>query len=318
MARGATGRVLRWFYSSASQAPRLLVATPMTRRRSVLVLGLGGLMLSAVSRVAVAGPTKFEAEGYAGSSVGQWTCGPTARANYGGVGGHVRVYTDDQPAATPPPEEQPDNGGALEADVDGAPPVAPVHAAPPEPPLVIEPYGFSLGAGGAGEHRSFTRIACNETPCSPKNDAIPSAQLLGAGRADLGYDLRYFGVRLGVMAFQRWENGYDSSPTTSVLPDIELRFARRAGFHAGVGFGAYDASTNFRPGGYHSLGYTGGGWDADLRVGGHLVFDGQAGLRVAASVRYALCRVVAPGLGVAISSAEQIAPEARLFLVFTP
>jgi len=42
----------------------------MTRRRW-LVLGLGGLMLSAVSRVAAAGPTQVEAEGYAGSSVGQ-------------------------------------------------------------------------------------------------------------------------------------------------------------------------------------------------------------------------------------------------------
>ena len=260
----------------------------------MLVLCLGGLMLSAVSRVAVAGPTTVDAEGYAGSSVGQWTCGPTARANYGGVGGHVRVYTDDQPAPTP--EEQPDNGGAL----------------------VIEPYGFSLGAGGAGESRSFTRVACNDTPCDPKNDTIPKTQVLGAGRADLGYDWKYFGMRLGVMAFQRWENGYDSSPTANVLPDVEFRFARRAGFHAGVGFGAYDASTNFRPGGYHSLGYSGGGWDADLRFGGHLVFDGQAGLRVAASVRYSLGRVVAPGLGVAVSSAEQIAPEGRFFLVFTP
>lgn len=282
----------------------------------MLVLGLGGLMLSAVSRVAVAGPTRVDAEGFAGSSVGQWTCGPTARANYGGVGGHVRVYTDDQPAPTPP-EEHPENGGALEADVDGGPPVV-VHAEPREPPLEIEPYGFSLGAGGAGESRSFTRVACNDTPCNPKNDAIPRTQLLGAGRADLGYDGRYLGVRLGVMAFQRWENGYDGSPSVNVLPDIEFRFARRKGFHAGVGFGAYDASTNFRPGGYHSLGFTGADWDADLRIGGHLVFDGQAGLRVAASVRYSVSRVVAPGLGVAISSAEQTTPEGRVFLVFTP
>lgn len=281
----------------------------------MLVLGLGGLMLSAVSRVAIAGPTQLEAEGYAGSSVGQWTCGPTARANYGGVGGHVRFYTEDQTTPPPPPEEQP-NGGALEPDVEGAPPV--VQAEPAEPPLDVEPYGFSIAAGGAGEHRAFTRLACSETPCSAKNDAIPPSQLLGAGRADLGYDWKYFGLRFGALAFQRWENGYDHSPTTHVLPDFELRFARRAGFHAGVGFGAYDASTNFRPGGFHSLGYTGGGWDAELRIGAHLVFDDEAGLRVAASVRYALGRVVAPGLGVAVSSAEQTSPEGRLFLVLTP
>ena len=279
----------------------------------MLVLGLGGLMLSAISRVAIAGPTQIEAEGYAGSSVGQWACGPTARANYGGVGGHARFYTDDQPAKPRPPEEEP-NGGALRADTEGAPPVVapPTESVPPEPSLELElePRGFSFGAGGAGEHRSFTRLACNDTPCSAKNDAIPGAQLLGAGRADLGYDWKYFGLRLGALAFQRWDNGYDRSPTANVVPDVEFRFARRAGFHAGVGFGAYDASTNFRPGGYHTLGYAGGGWAADLRIGGHLVFDGEAGLRVSASVRYAVSRVVAPGLGLAVSSAEQVSPRA--------
>jgi hypothetical protein len=303
----------------------------MTRRRSVLVLGLGGLMLSAVSRVAAAGPTQIEAEGYAGSSVGQWTCGPTARANYGGVGGHVRIYTDDQPAPPPPPPEEQPNGGALSPDAertegtegtDGAeaPPVAArsVESAPPSPMLDLEPLGFSFGAGGAGEHRSYTRIACNETPCSPKNDVIPPGQLLGAGRASLGYDLKYFGVRVGAMAFQRWDNGYDSSPSVSVLPDIEFRFARRKGFHAGVGFGAYDASTNFRPGGYHTLGYASGPFAADLRIGGHLVFDDQAGLRADLSMRYALSGVVAPGFGVALSNAEQTTPEGRIFIVFTP
>ena len=297
----------------------------MTRRRSVLVLGLGGLMLSAISRVAVAGPTQIEADGYAGSSVGQWTCGPTARARYGGVGGHVRVYTDDQPAAAlaPLPEEAP-NGGALDADVEGARPTAQsplppgAEREPAEPPRVIEPMGLSLEAGGAGEHRSFTRIACNEVPCSPKNDAIPPGQLLGAGHAGLGYDWKYFGLRFGALAFQRWSNGFDASPAVSVLPDIEFRFARRAGFHAGVGFGAYDASTTFRPGGYHFLGYTGGDWDVDLRVGGHLVFDDEVGLRFAGAVRYAVTRGVAPGIGVAVSSTQQVSPEGRLFVVFTP
>ena len=123
---------------------------------------------------------------------------------------------------------------------------------------------------------------------------------------------------MGALAFQRWADGNDRSPTANVLPDLEFRFARRAGFYAGVGFGAYNASTSFRPGGYHTLGYAGGGWAANLRIGGHLVFDGQAGLRVDTSLRYALGRAVAPGLGLAVSSAEQVAPEARLFVVFTP
>lgn len=279
----------------------------------MLVLGLGGLIFSAVSRMAVAGPTQLEAEGYAGSSVGQWTCGPTARANYGGVGGHVRVYTDDQPSRTP--QRSPPAPSSEEQPLEPPPPVDPPVR---EAELDLEPMGFSLGAGGAGEHRSFTRVACNETPCSPKNDAIPPGQLLGAGRANVGYDLKYFGVRVGALGYQRWANSNDRSPTAGVLPDVEFRFARRKGFHAGVGFGAYDASTNFRPGGYHTLGYATGPFAVDLRIGGHLVFDDQAGIRADLSMRYAIAGVVAPGLGLAVSSAEQTSPEGRFFIVFTP
>ena len=108
----------------------------MKTRRIVLALGLGGLMLSAVSRATAAGPAQVEVEGYAGSSVGQWTCGPTARASYGGVGGHVRFYTDDQPAKAPAPEEAP-NAGTREPDPDAAP-EAEVAAAAPAPPAPAE------------------------------------------------------------------------------------------------------------------------------------------------------------------------------------
>jgi hypothetical protein len=293
----------------------------MTRRRW-LVLGLGGLMLSAISRVAVAGPTQVEAEGYAGSSVGQWTCGPSARANYGGVGGHVRVYTDDRAPAPPPPEEETSNGGALSPDADPADPsVPPPH--PPGPPLSeeaaldIEPEGFSLGGGGGGEYRGFTRTRCHDQPCST-DDVIPPSRLLPGGRANIGYDTKYFGSRVGALAFQRWATNTDGSPTTNVLPDIHLRFGRRLGFHGELGFGAYDVSTILRPGLYIGLGYASGAWAADLRAGGHETFDDQAGLRADLSARYAISRVVAPGLGVAVSSTQQTTPEGRLFIVFTP
>ena len=276
----------------------------------MLVLGLGGLTLSAVSRVAVAGPTQIEAEGYAGSSVGQWTCGPTARANYGGVGGHVRFYTDDQPAKERPPEEEP-NAGALVPDLEGAPPVA-------EPVVDLEPHGLSIGAGGGGEYRGYTRLACNDVPCDAQNDVIPPTRLLGAGRANLGFDWDYFGFRAGALVFQRWASNVDSSPTAVVLPDVDLRFGRRAGFHGGVGFGAYNVSTILRPGAFLSMGYASGAWAADLRLGAHATFDDQAGVRIDAAVRYALGRVVAPGLGLAASSAERVSPEGRLFVVFTP
>ncbi len=288
-------------------------------RRQWLVLGLGGLVLSAVSRVAVAGPTQVEAEGYAGSSVGQWTCGPSARANYGGIGGHVRVYTDDR--APRPPEDEPSNAGALQPESDPGPPAPAPAATTPESveaALDIEPQGFSLGGGGAGEYRGFTRTACSDAPCSTTNDVIPKTRLLAGGRANLGYDTDYFGVRVGALAFQRWASNVDPSPTANMLPDVNLRFGRRLGFHGELGFGGYDASTIMRPGLYVGAGYASGAWAADLRGGVHETFDDQAGVRADLSARYVISRVVAPGLGVAVSSALQVSPEARLFVVFTP
>lgn len=280
-------------------------------------------MLSAGSRVAVAGPTQVEAEGFTGSSVGQWTCGPTARANYGGVGGHVRVYTDEEQRRPRTPEEEP-HGGAPAPDPDPDPDSDPDSEPSAEPAtadeetLDLEPHGFSLGGGIAGEYRAFRRLACNTQPCSAQTDAIPPAGLLGAGRANLGYDWDYFGFRAGALGFQRWADNADSSPTAHVLPDVELRFGRRAGFHGGLGFGAYNASTILRPGAYLGIGYARGAWAADLRGGGHLTFDGQSGARADASVRFGISRVVAPGLGLAVSSAQQISPEGRVFVVFTP
>lgn len=282
----------------------------------MLVLGLGGLMLSAISRVAVAGPAQIEAEGYAGSSVGQWTCGPTARANYGGVGGSARFYTGDQPPPAPPPEEQP-NGGALEPDVEGAPPIARNEAPEPLPPE-LEPLGFSFGGGGGAESRGYTLVACKDTPCVPNVDRLPPTSVLGAGRANLGYDWSAFGFRAGALAFQRWGNNGDSSPTTNVIPDLDFRIGRRAGFSALIGVGAYNVSTMFRPGLSAGVAYTSAAWAAQLRAGPHATFDDQGGVRVDAAVRVALGRVVAPGLGVAVSSAERVSPEGRVFLVFTP
>lgn len=276
------------------------------------MLGLGGLTLSAVSRAALASPTQIEAEGYAGSSVGQWTCGPTARASYGGVGGSVRFYPEERAAKLP--EEDEENSGAPNGEEEAKPAIA---KSDEEPALDLEPHGFSFGVGGGGEYRSFTRVTCSDTPCS-KDDAIPPARLLGAGRASLGYDWDYFGVHAGALAFERWADNRDKSPTILVLPDAELRFGRRAGLHGGLGFGSYGTSTSFRPGAFLSLGYAGGPWAGELRAGVHQTFDDQQGLRGDVSVRYGVSRVVAPGLGVAVSSAQQISPEGRLFLVFTP
>lgn len=290
-------------------------------RRLVLVLGVSGLVVSAASRVTAAGPAQVDVEGQAGSTTGQWACGPTARVTYGGAGGHVRYYVEDQPPKRP--EDRP-----MKPEAEPPPPAATAeHADATGEPAEreddddakpdLEPHGLSLGGGGGLEHRDYTRIACHETPCD-SGDEVPRPGVLGAGRANLGYDWDYFGVRLGALAFQLYSDNEDRSPRSYVLPDVDLRFGRRAGFHGGLGFGAYNVATIFRPGAFLSLGYASGGWAADLRGGIHAVFDGQLGGRFDLGVRYGISRVVAPGIGVALTTAEQISPEGRVFIVFTP
>lgn len=296
-------------------------------RRVWLVLGVMGLVVSAASRVTAAGPAQVEPEAYAGSTVGAWTCGPTARANYGGVGGHVRIYTEDkEPANANANGPEPPNANANASAADPPPANAPAPEPPPanaNAPVVedddvpdLEPHGFSLGGGGGAEYRDFTRLGC-AGECDAA-DVIPPARLLGAGRANLGFDWDYFGFRAGALVFQHWADNQDRSPTTMVLPDAELRFGRRAGFHGGLGLGAYSVTTIFRPGAFLALGYASGAWAADLRGGIHAVFDDQLGARVDASMRYGISRAVAPGLGLAVTGAEQLTPEGRLFVVFTP
>lgn len=297
-------------------------------RRHWLVLGVAGLVASGASRVnAASGPLQADAEGYAGSAVGEWACGPSARANYGGGGGHVRVYTDDAipkaPPATPPEPIPMVPVSDAEADPDDPKTQAAAAAAAAEerrdaesfPDL--EPRGPSIGGGGGIEHREFVRLSCNAQPCGGE-DVVPRAQVLFAGRASFGWDWSYFGFRAGALGYQRWSSNTDASPTSYVLPDAELRFGRRAGFHGGVGFGAYSVVTTFRPGGYSFFGYANGRWAADLRYGAHVVFDGQIGGRADLTGRYALTRAISPGLGLALTDAQQLSPEARLFIVFTP
>jgi len=278
------------------------------------VLGVAGLIVSAASRVTAAGPAQIEPEGYGGSTVGQWACGPTARSSYGGIGGHVRVYTDEpKPKAAPEPESEEKPELKPDLDPSAPPPAAPeVRRETPD----LEPHGPSFGGGGGAEYRDFTRLECDGACGS--SDEIPPGRVLGAGRANVGWDWDYFGVRVGGLIFQRWNDNQDRSPTSYAIPDAELRLGRRAGFHGGLGFGAYNVSTIFRPGAYASMGYASGAWAADLRGGIHAVFDGQLGARVDASVRYGVSRVVAPGLGFAVTGAERLSPEGRLFVVFTP
>lgn len=279
------------------------------------MIGLGGLLVSAASRVGAAGgPVQAEAQGYAGTSVGEWTCGPSARATYGGIGGHARVYVEDQPAKRPPEDEP--NAGLKPDPEPGAPADQPSAQREDDGAPDLEPRGFSIGGGAGAEYRGFKRTECNGD-CSVGN-TVPPNRVLAAGRGNVGWDWDYFGLRLGALGSQRWADNSDTSPRSFVVPDIDLRFGRRAGVHGGLGFGAYDVSTIFRPGAYLSLGYASGPWVGELHGGFNLVFDGQVGGRADLAVRCGISRIVAPGFGFAVSSAQQISPEGRVFIVFTP
>jgi len=270
------------------------------KRRIVLILGLLVLLMSGVRRVTAAVPGQIEAEGYGGESSGGWACGPSARATYAGGGLNARVY----PSKAPPEGDADEDGGAL--------------AEQPYHKRDLEPEGASMGGGGGVEQRGYERTSCAHDPCGP-TDVVPEGRLLVAGHANLGVDWRYLGLRVGAMVFPMWSENDDHSTTAYVIPDLDLRFGRRMGFHGGLGVGGYNVSTLFRPGAYAALGVASeSGWGVDLRGGPHVVFDNQIGFRGDLSARYEVFRGVAPGLGLALSAGKEVLPEGRFFLVFTP
>lgn len=261
----------------------------MTRRLvlAVACVSLAGTGL-VLPRSAVSAPAQVDVEGYGGTGAGGWACGPTARATYAGAGANVRVHLNDQPAAA---------AGAGR---------------------VLEPEGASVEVGGAAESRGYERLTCAGDPCGAE-DVVPPRTLLGAGRAKVGHDARYWGVRAGALVYMAWDASTDRLPTGFVLPDLDLRVGRRVGFRGVAGFGGYDAPTLLRPGGYLGFGYTDveRGWSFDMRGGLHEVFDRQLGVRGDVAFLYPFGNI-APGLGAAMSSGEQLGAEGRVLLRITP
>lgn len=113
-------------------------------RRWWLCAGLAGLLstLAASSNAGVR--VDGDVQGGGGQAVSAWACGPTAKVNYGGVGGRVRV------------EEPLDETGDLV---------------------------LSQTLQGAAEYRSYTIVACEDgvTNCSPPPDRWLGGGSLRAG-----------------------------------------------------------------------------------------------------------------------------------------
>jgi hypothetical protein len=261
----------------------------MVRRRILLALGVVGLTISAAERVGAGTPAELEGGVYGGSASGRWTCGPSARVNYGGAGARGRVWLSE------PQRLQID-----EAVRRGTPPV-----------------GFHLGGGLAGEYRSYRLIPCNQASCEPQDRQLPPEGMVGALSFTLGYDAPWLGFRAGMLAYQNYNAATDRRPTRILLPDLVFRAGRREKVHGEVGFGSYSIDTMLRPGLYLGAGLP-VGESVDLlgRLGVHQVFDDNLGFRGELVARFHLNPSTRLDLGVGSSTGfeERVHPHGRLSL----
>jgi len=177
-----------------------------------------------------------------------------------------------------------------------------------------EERGF-FGAFGAG----FELEGSTLRPCRPNSDACfaggpaPAGErYLGkhvAGRLGFGYSWRLFEFRLGALAALPDAKVQYAEPV--VLPDVLLRAGNRNLAWVELGLGAYDASTNLRPGIF-----LGGavGSERVVRVSGHVGVHFVNGLccstLTSLGYRYelgavrALTDALSLGVGAALLSAE--------------
>lgn len=177
--------------------------------------------------------------------------------------------------------------------------------------------GFVVGAAGGAETRSYHLTDCGD--CETPNDSVvPPSRVMGAGRAELGYDGKWVGVTAGAMLFQRWKEHDDRDPSIAGTPTLDLRFGKLAGLHGGLGVGSWSTPTLFRPTGYLTIGYDNPtGFGFDVHAGPSLSFDDEIGLRGDVRLKYAIDESIAIGLGAAIQG-DRAYPEGTGFLIITP
>jgi hypothetical protein len=259
----------------------------MTRRRLLLAGGLGALVVSA-ARPAASSPVEVDGTAYGGTASGLWTCGPSARVKYGGIGGEVRV----RPSAS-------HDAGAGETGETGE-------------------TGFIVSLGAAGEHRDFARTDCGPS-CNAATGVPPSGVALGSA-LKIGYDFRWLGVRAGALAWQNWASATDRGATWLFFPETKLRLGRLTGFHGELGTGSYGASTILRPGAWVGLAFVPNpGWEIAVH-GGVIVTSGagdNGGYREDLLVAIPVTTEVELGLAAAISedAPGTVDPEGRMMLI---
>jgi hypothetical protein len=220
---------------------RAVDARPARRVRRWL---FGVACTGIVATVAEPGVTRdleLQGAGYTGTSTGAWTCGPSARVHYGGVGAQVRWSEQHE-------TERHGRGGTVVA-----------------------------GAALEYEHSkiidSDSSDECTAPPCASPRP--PNAILPGFG-GRVGYDWRLFGFQLGAQVWSAWSDPTDRHATLYALPELELRGGPQDIAWAIVGFGSPLVTTYRRWGLYGGVGVRTGEGQASLTLGDYR--SGPAGL----------------------------------------
>jgi len=250
----------------------------MSRRRALLISGFLFLVITAARRVGAA-ETDVDTGAYGGSASGGWACGPSARANYGGVGAEVRVHTADAPDEGPVIAV----AGAIE------------HRSYVRLDCKPGPCRDSLGEGAT----------------------VPPPSTLGAASVKGGYDGKWVGFRLGALTWEHFSKADDRLPSLFVFPDCTLRIGPLESFRGEIGLGSYAMPTLLRPGAYLGVAYAPARrWEIAVHGGVHATFDDGSGFRGDASLRVPLTDDLQVGGGFALSSGtrELPEPEGRLLL----
>jgi hypothetical protein len=206
-------------------------ARPRRVRRWLFGAGCTGI----VATLAGPGATRdleLQGAGYTGTTTGAWTCGPSARVHYGGVGAQVRW---SEQRAT----ERHGSGGTV-----------------------------VVGAALEYEHAKIIRPEsdddCANPPCT--SGRPPNAVLPGFG-GRVGYEWRYFGFQLGAQVWSAWSAPGDRHATLFALPQLELRGGPEHIAWAIVGFGSPLVTTYRRWGIYGGIGVKTGEGQVSLTLG---------------------------------------------------
>lgn len=181
---------------------------------------------------------------------------------------------------------------------------------------VAELGGFALLAA------SFELERLRQTACSFGCDRQQSepgyhSERHFAGRVNVGYGFRLVELRVGALAALPDSDARLAEPL--LMPEVAMRLGRRSVGWFELGLGAYDASTNFRPGVYVGGAY---GPDDVVRVSGHFGVHLPNGLccstvaflgfRSELGLERALTDELRVGLGAAAYNADVFEGSARL------